>query len=136
MTRLQFEAATSKKPLINFCGSELEESSDSDETDNIVMKLKEQLAIKEEMLNEAVIDYHNKTEEMNKVQQEKEILNKEFVRASASIAELQVIVVILFVIERALISISFLSFIRLSWREVICYLVMPMSVWMFERKSW
>lgn len=75
---------------MNFCGSELDDDEKFAGDGDIVYKLKEQLAIKDEMLNEAVIEYHNKTEEMNKVQQEKDILNKEMIKATAAISDLQV----------------------------------------------
>jgi len=92
MTRLQFEVASAKKPNMNFCGSDLNDDgvTESAEGDNLVIKLKEQLAIKDDMLNEAVLEYHNKTEEMNKVQQEKDLLNKEMIKATAVISDLQV----------------------------------------------
>jgi hypothetical protein len=58
MTRLQFEAAASK-PKINFCGPEVEDEEDVDEPHvNHLAKLKEQLSSKDEMLNEAVLEYH------------------------------------------------------------------------------
>jgi len=90
MTRLQFEVASAKKPNLNFCGSDLDDDDTSADGDNIVIKLKEQLAIKDEMLNEAVIEYHNKMEETNKMQQEKDLLNKEMIKATAAISDLQV----------------------------------------------
>lgn len=92
MTRLQFEVASAKKPNMNFCGSDLNDDgvTESAEGDNLVIKLKEQLAIKDDMLNEAVLEYHNKTEEMNKVQQEKDLLNKEMIKVTAVISDLQV----------------------------------------------
>lgn len=121
MTRLQFEAASAKKPLINFCGSELvDDDADSAVIGNIVMKLKDQLAVKEEMLNEAVIDYHNKTEEMNKVQQENEILNKECIKAAAVIAELQVKSEMFYFSFKHYINCWALHFFRLSWRKATC----------------
>ena len=93
MTCLQFEVASAKKPNMNFCGSDLNDDgvTESAEGDNLAIKLKEQLAIKDDMLNEAVLEYHkNKTEEMNKVQQEKDLLNKEMIKATAVISDLQV----------------------------------------------
>jgi flagellar motility protein MotE (MotC chaperone) len=92
MTRLQFEAAAASKPRINFCGPEIEdEDVDKDKPcENILAKLKEQLASKDEMLNEAVFEYHTKSEELIKVQQENEQMLKELEETKEMLSDVQV----------------------------------------------
>jgi len=90
MTRLQFEAAAASKPRINFCGPEVEDEDVDKRCDNNLAKLKEQLASKEEMLNEAVLEYHTKSEEMAKVQQENERLLKELEETKEMLSDVQV----------------------------------------------
>ena len=99
MTRLQFEAAVSSKPKIQFCGPDAEEEDEVSSSGN-VSKLQEKLALKEEMLNEAVLEYHKKTEEMDKVQQENEQLTKQLLETNQELSNVQVL--------RGLIIITFL----------------------------
>ncbi len=89
MTRLQFDAAASNKPKIQFCGPDSDDEDD-DSSDNLVAKLKEKLVAKEEMLHEAVLEYHTKTEEMAKVQQENEQLTKQLLQTSQELTNVQV----------------------------------------------
>ena len=99
MTRLQFEAAVSSKPHIQFCGPDAEDEDEVSSSGN-VSKLQEKLALKEEMLNEAVLEYHKKTEEMDKVQQENEQLTKQLLETNQELSNVQVL--------RGLIIITFL----------------------------
>ena len=83
MTRLQFETASNCKQLkLQFNGHELPEEDDDNDgrqsemgpesaTNNgeLVAKLQMKLAAKEELLREAVIEFHNKNEEFNRIQQ-------------------------------------------------------------------
>ncbi|XP_046438329.1 kinesin-like protein KIF20B isoform X1 [Daphnia pulex] len=90
MTRLQFEVAAASKPKINFCGPEVEDEEDVDEPHvNNLAKLKEQLSSKDEMLNEAVLEYHTKCEEMTIVQQENERLLKELEQTKETLSDVQ-----------------------------------------------
>jgi hypothetical protein len=94
MTRLQFEVAAASKPKINFCGPEVEDEEDVDEPHvNNLAKLKEQLSSKDEMLNEAVLEYHTKCEEMAIVQQENERLLKELEQTKETLSDVQVFTV-------------------------------------------
>ena len=93
MTRLQFEKASTSKPKINFCGPEIEEEEtelSSEKTCNLVASLQKKLATKEEMLNEAVIEFHSKNEEVNKLQRENEQLKTEVTRLNVELADFQV----------------------------------------------
>lgn len=81
MTRLQFETASNSKQLkLQFNGHELQEDEDNEAGDSemgseatnsreLVVKLQSKLATKEELLREAVIEFHNKNEEFNRIQQ-------------------------------------------------------------------
>jgi len=92
MTRLQFEKASTSKPKINFCGPEIEEEEtelSSEKTCNLVASLQKKLATKEEMLNEAVIEFHSKNEEVNKLQRENEQLKTEVTRLNVELADFQ-----------------------------------------------
>lgn len=90
MTRLQFEAAAANKPKINFCGPEVEDEECDQQTENLVAKLQEKLASQQEMLNEAVLEYHAKSGEMAKIQQENEQLTKKLLHANEELASVQV----------------------------------------------
>lgn len=76
MTRLQFEMASSNKPKINFCCPDIDKQDVEKSPENLLAKLQDELAAKEEMLNEAVFEYHTKCEEMAKLQQENEHLTR------------------------------------------------------------
>lgn len=88
MTKLQFEMASLKKPQINFVGLEIDD--EEVHTDDIVKKLEAKLRSKEEMLNEAVLEFHTKSEELNKVQQESESLKLKNAQTLEEITNLQV----------------------------------------------
>jgi hypothetical protein len=92
ITRLQFEAAAAaSKSKINFCGPEVEDEEDVDEPHvNHLAKLKEQLSSKDEMLNEAVLEYHTKRVEIAIVQQENERLLKELEQTKETLSDVQV----------------------------------------------
>ena len=93
MTRLQFETAALKKPKIDFCGPDSDDDSDSESEESggdTVAKLRAKLASKEALLDEAVIDFHNKNEELSKALQENDQLKKQLVHSTDQIVELQV----------------------------------------------
>ena len=90
MTRLQFEAAAANKPKIQFCGPDSDDEDDSDNGDELE-NLRNKLAAKEALLDEAVIDFHTKNEELNKALQENEKLKQEVERSSSQLADIQVI---------------------------------------------
>lgn len=118
MTRLQFEAASISKPKINFCGPEIEDENIEKPCENVLSKMKEQLASKEEMLNEAVFEYHTKSEELTKIQQENEQLLKELEETKEMLSDVQVF-------NRNNIKFRFLNisplFNRRSWNKAIYF---------------
>ncbi|KAI9557627.1 Tryptophanyl-tR synthetase-like protein [Daphnia sinensis] len=89
MTRLQFEVASSNKPKINFCGPDVDEEGTETQPENLLAKLQEELAAKEEMLNEAAFEYHTKCEEMTKIQQENEQLIKQLAVTNEELTNVQ-----------------------------------------------
>ncbi|KAK4016551.1 hypothetical protein OUZ56_031508 [Daphnia magna] len=89
MTRLQFEMASSNKPKINFCGPDIDEEGGETPPENLLVKLQEELAAKEEMLNEAAFEYHTKCEEMAKLQQENEQLIKQLAETNEELTNVQ-----------------------------------------------
>ena len=95
MTRLQFETASILKPKMNFCGSELEdEFSEQPVIDehqaNMIKKLQQKLVDKEEMLNEAVIEFHNKNQVASQLQVENDLLKKQVQQMNSDIVDLKV----------------------------------------------
>lgn len=88
MTKTQFEMANLKKPKINFCGSEIDD--EEIQTDDLVKKLEAKLRSKEDMLNEAVLEFHSKSEELTKVEQENDALKLQNAKALEEIGNLQV----------------------------------------------
>lgn len=125
MTRLQFEAAASNKPKIQFCGPDSDDE-DAASSDNLVAKLQEKLVAKEEMLHEAVLEYHAKTEEMAKVQQENEQLTKQLLEANEELANVQVTDGIS-ITKFRFYNFPFSFTKRLNWNEATCYYLMPTS---------
>lgn len=90
MTRLQFETAANNKPKMQFCGPDSDGEDEELETNDEIAKLKAILAAKEALLDEAVIDFHTKNEELIKAQQENEMFKKQLVQSSEEISDLQV----------------------------------------------
>jgi len=97
MTRLQFEKASSSKPKIDFCVPEIEDEIEltSENNRNLVASLQKKLAAKEEMLNEAVIEFHSKNEEVDKLQRENEMLKTEVTQLTVKLTNFQVRIVFL-----------------------------------------
>ena len=99
ITRLQFEKASTSKPKMDFCGPEfVEEEEEEEEGDletsqtnrNLVVLLQKKLATKEEMLNEAVIEFHSKNEQVERLQQENELFQSQLAQFNVQIADFQV----------------------------------------------
>lgn len=90
MTRLQFEIAASSKPKMNFCRLESEDEHGEEVAGNTLAQLQTKLAAKEEMLNEAVLEYHLKSEEMEKITLENEQLKLQVAQSHVEISNLQV----------------------------------------------
>lgn len=90
MTRLQFEAAASNKPKIKFCGPESDDEDNGANSENFVASLQAKLNAKEDMLNEAVLEYHCKSEELEKVLQENEQLKQELGTTNGELINFQV----------------------------------------------
>lgn len=118
MTRLQFEMASSNKPKINFCGPDIDEEGGETPPENLLVKLQEELAAKEEMLNEAAFEYHTKCEEMAKLQQENEQLIKQLAETNEELTNVQVISDSL---SRFQSSNILVPLCRVNWSRVIYY---------------
>lgn len=116
MTRLQFEMAATNKPKINFCGLD-EDIEDCDKpSENVLAKLHEKLAAKDEMLNEAAFEYHTKCEEMAKLVQENEKLMKQLVQTSDELTNVQVFS---YTLSSFQLSNIFIPLFRVNWNRVI-----------------
>ena len=115
MTRLQFEKASASKPNINFCVPEIEEETDvtSDKNHNLVAALQKKLATKEEMLNEAVIEFHSKNEEVDKLQRENDLLKAEVTLLNDKLTNFQVWIILLYCFIAIQLKVDLLSFAQL-----------------------
>ena len=133
MTKVQFESAAFNKPKINFCGPDSEDDRDGVASENILTQLRAKLAAKEEMLNEAVLEYHLKSEETEKILLENAQLKQELAESSNEIINLQV---------RNEIDLLFQSnansqiYNRLSWKSPIFSCRMQMRGLMSVKMNW
>ena len=89
ITRLQFETALSNKPKINFCGPELVDDDADKEGGDTVTNLQAQLTKKDELLDEAVLEFHNKDKELARVQQINDDLRLEVCVVNEKLSDLQ-----------------------------------------------
>lgn len=92
MTRLQFETASSNKAKINFCGFDEHQDLeiDTETIDSQVKKLQAKLASKEDLLKDAVLEYHSKSEELTKCQVDIQNLSSQLAVSNADLANIQV----------------------------------------------